>query len=70
MHTKFWSENLEGRVHLEDLGIGGKVVLEWILWKMGWERVDWIHLAQDGGQWRAFVNSIRTYRFCKIWVIS
>jgi hypothetical protein len=31
MHTKFWSKNLKGRDLLEDLGIDGMVVLEWIL---------------------------------------
>jgi hypothetical protein len=25
MYTKFWSENMEERVHSDDLGIGGKV---------------------------------------------
>jgi hypothetical protein len=28
MHTKFWSENLN---HGENLGIGWRIVLEWIL---------------------------------------
>jgi hypothetical protein len=28
VHTKFWSENLKGRDHLEDLGIDGKMILE------------------------------------------
>jgi hypothetical protein len=31
MHTKFYSENLKGRDHSEDLGIDGMIVLEWIL---------------------------------------
>jgi len=35
IHTKFWLENLKGGVNLEDLGIGGKTILEWILWKEG-----------------------------------
>jgi hypothetical protein len=30
---KIWSENLNGRDHSEDLGIDGKIVLEWILVK-------------------------------------
>jgi hypothetical protein len=30
---KFWLENLKGRGLSEDLGIGGRVVLEWILGK-------------------------------------
>jgi hypothetical protein len=25
---------------------------------MGYEGVDWIHLAQDGGHWRVIVNSV------------
>jgi len=33
MHTQFWSKNLEGRDHSEDLGIDGKITLEWILGK-------------------------------------
>jgi hypothetical protein len=32
-HTKFWSENLKGRHHLEDLCAGGKIQLEWIVGK-------------------------------------
>jgi hypothetical protein len=31
MHTKFWSGNLKGKDHSEDLGVGGKVILDWIL---------------------------------------
>jgi hypothetical protein len=31
MHTKFWSENKKGRDHSEDLGVDGKIILEWIL---------------------------------------
>jgi hypothetical protein len=29
MHTRLWSENLKGRDHLEDLGVDGKIILEW-----------------------------------------
>jgi hypothetical protein len=28
------------------------------LWKIEWEGVDWMHLAQDRVQWRAVVNTI------------
>jgi hypothetical protein len=32
--------------------------------EVGWEGVDWIHLAQDRDQWRALVNTIsKTFRF-------
>jgi len=27
-----------------------------------WEIVDWIHLAQDGDQWRALVNTVMKVR--------
>jgi hypothetical protein len=26
--------------------------------EIGWEGVDWIHLAQDKDQWRALVNTV------------
>jgi hypothetical protein len=26
--------------------------------EIGWEGVDWIHLAEDKGQWRALVNIV------------
>jgi len=28
IHTKFWSENLKGRDHSEDLAVDGKIILE------------------------------------------
>jgi hypothetical protein len=40
MYAIFWLENPTGRDHFEDLGIGGKIMLEWILRKQG-ERV-WV----------------------------
>jgi hypothetical protein len=30
--------------------------------EMGWERVDWMHLAQDGDQWRDVVNTVMNLR--------
>jgi hypothetical protein len=33
MHTRFWFENLKGRDHSEDLGVDGRITLEFILWK-------------------------------------
>jgi hypothetical protein len=32
MRIKFWSENVKGRDHSEDLGVDGKI-LEWMLEK-------------------------------------
>jgi hypothetical protein len=33
MNTKFKSVNLKGRDHAEDLGVDGRIILEWILRK-------------------------------------
>jgi hypothetical protein len=30
--------------------------------EMGWRGMDWIHLAQDRGKWRALVNTIMNLR--------
>jgi hypothetical protein len=32
---KFWSENLKGRDHLEDLGGDERIILKWTLRKLG-----------------------------------
>jgi len=33
MYTIFWLEDLKGRDHSEDLGVYGKIIVEWILEK-------------------------------------
>jgi hypothetical protein len=43
----FWLENLKGRDHLEDLCVDGRIILEWILGKIGYEGVGWIKLIQE-----------------------
>jgi hypothetical protein len=40
VHTKFWSENLKGRNHLEDIGIEGRTV---VVKGISWEDMGWIH---------------------------
>jgi hypothetical protein len=42
---KFWSENVKGKDHSEDITILAKDHR-----KTGWEGVDWMHLAQDRNQ--------------------
>jgi hypothetical protein len=33
-----------------------------VLRETAWEDVDWIYLAQDRGQWRAFLNMVMNVR--------
>jgi len=40
--------NLKARDHLEDMDLDGKMM---DLSEIGWEDVNWIHLAQDMNQW-------------------
>jgi hypothetical protein len=42
----------------EDIGVDGRIILEWILKEIGWEGMDCIHLAQDRCQWRASVYTV------------
>jgi hypothetical protein len=30
--------------------------------EIGWDSMDWIDLAQDGDQWRAFLNTVMNLR--------
>jgi hypothetical protein len=30
--------------------------------EIGWDGMDWIHLAQDRGRWRALVNTVMNLR--------
>jgi hypothetical protein len=55
----FWLRNLEGSYHSEDLVIDVRIILQFIL---GWDVVDWMHLAQDGNQSRAVVNTVMNLR--------
>jgi hypothetical protein len=45
--TKFWSENLKERDHLEALDIDRSILLEWIIGKYGgklWIRLIWLRI--------------------------
>jgi hypothetical protein len=51
VRTVLWWGHLKERVHFEEIGIDGRIILTWILNKYYWEGgVDWIYLAQDRGQ--------------------
>ena len=37
----------EGKNHLEDPGVDGRIILKWIFQEVEWEGMDWIDLAQN-----------------------
>jgi hypothetical protein len=48
----FWLGNPKGRDHLEDLGVGGRIILRWILWiqgSMGRTGFGWLRIRSSGG---------------------
>jgi hypothetical protein len=52
MQTKFRPENLKGRDQSEDLGIDGKIILEFISGKSGkkgWSGCSWLRIGTSGG---------------------
>jgi hypothetical protein len=51
----------EGREHQEDLDIGGRIILRWIL-ERGWGGMDLIDLAENRDRWRALVSTVMNLR--------
>jgi len=48
----FGWKKVKGRVHLEDLGVDGRIILEWILGKFGgrvWTEFIWLWIGTSGG---------------------
>jgi hypothetical protein len=58
----FGGENVRERNHLGDLGVDGRIIVEWILKKVGWGGMHWIELTQDRGRWRALVEAAMNFR--------
>jgi hypothetical protein len=54
----------DGRNHLEDLGLDGRLLLKWIF--KHWNgSIDWIDLAQDRNRWRSVVKVAMKLRISK-----
>jgi hypothetical protein len=52
--------NLKRRDHSEDLGVDGNMRMD--LREIGWDDVDWMHVAQNREQWWALVNMVMNLR--------
>jgi hypothetical protein len=52
----------EGRHHLGDPGVDGRIILKWIFkeWDGG---KDWIELDQDTDRWQTLMNAAMNLRF-------
>jgi hypothetical protein len=48
---------------MENLGHGGRIILQWIFQEIGWAGIAWIALAQDRERCRALVKAVTN-----IWV--
>jgi len=60
VYTGLWWGNLRERVHLEDPGVDGRIILRWVFrkWVGG---MDWIDLGQDRHMWWARANSVMNH---------
>jgi len=62
MRTKFLSENLKGRDHSGRPICRSEDNIRMNFREIGWEVVNWIHLAQVRDQWRALLNTVMNLR--------
>jgi len=49
------------RVHLENLGVDGRIIFKWIFNNLDWG-LDWVDLAQHMDKRWAFVNAVLKLR--------
>jgi hypothetical protein len=56
----------EGRNHLKDRIVDGRIILKWILENWNGGGMDSIDLVQNRDRWRAVVNAVMNLRAAKI----
>jgi hypothetical protein len=51
VHTGVWWGGLEGKNHLEDLSIDGRIILKWIFkkWDGAWTGLIWLRIGTGNG---------------------
>jgi len=60
MHIKFLSGKVKENENSEDVMCRWEIRMD--LTGMWWDVVDWVRVAQDTDQWRAFVNTVMNFR--------
>jgi hypothetical protein len=53
---RVWCGNVRERDHFEDLGIGGMLIVKWVLTNRRGD-VEWIDVAYDEDMWCSMVNA-------------
>jgi hypothetical protein len=56
---RIWLKNVKEIYSVEDLGVGYVKTYLMEIWRGG---AHWIHLGQDRGKWRAFVDTEMNFR--------
>jgi hypothetical protein len=54
--------DLRERNLLEDLGVDGRIILEWIFDKYGRVGIDRIVLVRERDRWRSLVNTVMKFQ--------
>jgi hypothetical protein len=62
MQTKFWSENLKGKITLGRPSCRLEYNIRMDLREIVWKGMDLIYLAQDRDQWQVVVNTMTKVR--------
>jgi hypothetical protein len=53
---------VEEEISKYKLDLVGVQEVRWDLREIGWDGVDWMDMAKDRDQWRAFVNTVLNFR--------
>ena len=61
VYTRFWWGNMRERDHLEDPGVGGRIIFL-VFQEVGCAGMGWIDLAQNRDSWQPLVNAVMNIR--------